>query len=198
VSWVKVEDGPIQESGGRINRLLFIALSCLLALPTRASNSVSEWPLCVQKTRVFLEANISMTYAERSKFMEMCWKGSTGEEEVFKALSWICIQECNNDYRLRHKYGWLGGHESTILKGASHIGEKPTKGWLKKHPEEKTRYLAVRFLYLYNLYGRNMEKTCRVWNQGKSWKGEKAASYWDKIQWFKKKYERIEHGDRKS
>jgi hypothetical protein len=142
----------------------------------------------IEKTRRFLASHIEMTPVERSTFLEMAYKG--GGEAVVPTLACICLQETNNDRRLRLKYGLLGGDTRTILKGAWELGEKPSIAWLEDHPAQKTRYLAARYAYLYNLYGQNTEKTCRVWNQGPKWRSKKAQGYWNSICWFQKQYQK--------
>ena len=158
----------------------------LLLLTTSVDTAIPPFQKEI-KARAFLNAHIDMTPTELSEFMEMCYKGSN--EDRLPALTWVCLAETNWDYRLRDKYGRLGGHYKTILKGAHEMGQWPTERQLEDHPELKTKYLAVRFNTLYNRFNHNLEKTCRVWNQGPGWKNKKADKYWHTICHFKHEYE---------
>ena len=128
---------------------------------------------------------------ELNSFVKATWKGTNGDSKLCQTLSAISIMECGPKIKVRDRTGHLGGHRCTIKAGArdSHLKAKFVYHNLKKFtPYERTLSLSRHFTILYHHYGDDIEKTCKVWNQGNHYQNQKAQRYWHGVLSFEKIY----------
>jgi len=126
------------------------------------------------------------THDELDDFVKATWIGTYENQRVVKVLAGISILECKpeeSQVPVRNRTGHLGGHRTTIRVGAKecHCGYGT--------PYLRTLALSRHFLVLYYRFHENLEKTCRVWNQGPKWKNDNATKYWNGVLAFNKIYD---------
>jgi len=146
-------------------------------------------------TKALWDAKMGLyTPDELNSFVQATFLGTLGEAKLCKALSAISLLECGPKRPVRDKTGHLGGHRETIRRGAKEAGikEKFVYRNLKRFsPYNRTLSLSRHFSILYAHYNGDLEKTCRIWNQGPKWKTKKATSYYHGVLAFSKIYDKV-------